>query len=1322
MKTKLIAFIAIFLLYPFQSFTQVPDSNATVKQWLDYIYAQLDTSSYNSTGILMDRGFMDTSFLYYRGAEEDSLGDKTQWYEMYNSVRLAGLDTMPPVDSVYKWAGAYIDLGITPIMGMHFRYNYLHPHALDSGWVDTINTQYVVQHGHNPFIEENLISFAPAMSVHYGDTFRFIFPSNLFFTNIQEQLQSVEYKVNDTEWQQAAFDTELTLSPSDFETEQQMENLHLKVKLIYLGYTWVVSYKTIIVKRDGDPYLFDAEINIQADNAIVGGAPAKGYAAITFGKDGSGNKQTCFTKPLIIVEGIDFGTPENPVGCRNGKCGTLGWEDIVTGKNTEWPQLANGPKMIEALTNLGYDLIYLDFHDGATWMEDNAMVLVKLIQHINQYKCTNEEIVVCGVSMGGQVAKYALSYMEINEINHCVRTYVSFDSPHKGANIPIGLQQFVQYAMIETKNADATWSYQGKFLRPASKQLLLQHITGPWAGAHNERMNFLTRLEAVDNYPKKTRNVAIINGSALAQGMAFNPGDRIFEWHWKTGIANIDVDIYATCGLGINWGAFTEYYTCVVDFPRAKARRIGAPNSCLTLDHAPGATRNDFNDLSGPHYRSGIRVGFGKSHFDYQCFIPSISALDVNTNDYFFDIETNIIDDKPNPTLYPFEAYYAPDINEEHVFLDYNETYPTDSELSNIAWFVNEVESTRVGLPGGNFSGTYNFGEQNKNRLPGISIVSGGIIQINGNYPTATGTGETPVEGTQFTVYKRGCDNTVKIKSGGSLVLGADNAPDNNTAIVYFTKGSRLEIESGGVLRIHDGSKLIIEEDATIVFHPDAIIYLEGENAVLEIRGKLQLESGAVFTFTKGAAAIGGYIRFDLSHPSSDISVNGNACKMVFTGNTHAGYSDKVLEIVGGTFRTPDVTQSSTNYLSEFSITTGTITIGANSKLHVSVNSNFNNCIFSGLSLSNSTGLFLPQPDLTTIEGCSFRNLALGLELNLSGINPNYEIELCSFRDNEVGIFSQNGGLNIYNCIFENNSNGWMAFTMNASTVYESSFQSNEYGIYAEGSSSPFLFIEKTDFVNNDFGAYVSSSELTLECCYFGNNNNRGVFANGLLNLSTLKTVNGKTGGNNAFYNNQIAVQIDGEIYLDEGQNLFRNNGGFSTNTFLTGNLPACNPCSFMSSSWQVYTAENYWDPGYQSSLQVQTFPHPSPASFTGTPHSSFTSSCFYEGFSGMPIFNSVRIAPSLKNELNEEEQPAESKVNNTNLVLYPNPAGQLVYLKGELKEATLYDMTGRNLGAFTQKNDEIWELNLLGIPPGIYLVTVQMSHRHENIKLIISH
>jgi len=91
---------------------------------------------------------------------------------------------------------------------------------------------------------------------------------------------------------------------------------------------WIIDRKFFwpnIVEKE-IPYVFDAEIGtniLTADNAIVGSSPAKGYAAITFGKDANGDKHTCITKPLIIVEGIDFGIRENWTECRNGKCGFL---------------------------------------------------------------------------------------------------------------------------------------------------------------------------------------------------------------------------------------------------------------------------------------------------------------------------------------------------------------------------------------------------------------------------------------------------------------------------------------------------------------------------------------------------------------------------------------------------------------------------------------------------------------------------------------------------------------------------------------------------------------------------------------------------------------------------------------------------------------------------------------------------------------------------------------------------------------------------------------------------------------------------------------
>lgn len=87
---------------------------------------------------------------------------------------------------------------------------------------------------------------------------------------------------------------------------------------------------------------------------------------------------------------------------------------------------------------------------GAYYIESNAFALVKLLQKTKALLVDNgsdAQIKLIGPSMGGQIAKYALSYMEKQEEltgdeewDHNVSHYVSFDSPHLGANIPLGDQ------------------------------------------------------------------------------------------------------------------------------------------------------------------------------------------------------------------------------------------------------------------------------------------------------------------------------------------------------------------------------------------------------------------------------------------------------------------------------------------------------------------------------------------------------------------------------------------------------------------------------------------------------------------------------------------------------------------------------------------------------------------------------------------------------------------------------------------------------------------------------------------------------------------
>src|SRR5690606_2160692 len=135
-----------------------------------------------------------------------------------------------------------------------------------------------------------------------------------------------------------------------------------------------------------------------------------------------------------------------------------------------WQPLNLAPLFLDKLKWLGYDVIYLDFHNGADFMEHNAMLLLELIKRVNFKKCGSEEIAIIGASMGGQVARFALSYMEQNHISHCVRTTILFDSPNEGANIPIGLQHFIKY--FNGKLPSIKDLYYRKLKRAATQELL----------------------------------------------------------------------------------------------------------------------------------------------------------------------------------------------------------------------------------------------------------------------------------------------------------------------------------------------------------------------------------------------------------------------------------------------------------------------------------------------------------------------------------------------------------------------------------------------------------------------------------------------------------------------------------------------------------------------------------------------------------------------------------------------------------------------------------------------------------------------------------
>jgi|GEM_PF-2500311 len=54
--------------------------------------------------------------------------------------------------------------------------------------------------------------------------------------------------------------------------------------------------------------------------------------------------------------------------------------------------------------------------------------------------------------------------------------------------------------------------------------------------------------------------------------------------------------------------------------------------------------------------------------------------------------------------------------------------------------------------------------------------------------------------------------------------------------------------------------------------------------------------------------------------------------------------------------------------------------------------------------------------------------------------------------------------------------------------------------------------------------------EIVAQCCRFQSHTGKGILGEGILNLSTGHSTSGKTGGNCAFYTNELAAQIFGKL------------------------------------------------------------------------------------------------------------------------------------------------------------------------------------------------
>ncbi len=367
-----------------------------------------------------------------------------------------------------------------------------------------------------------------------------------------------------------------------------------------------------------------------------------------------GRGHTSLVDPVVLVEGFDL---EN----------SMSWNELFAQVNEQG--------LADTLWSHGYDAVILDFDEATSPIQENGLLAAELFRQVAAALPPGASMVVAGASMGGLCSRYALAHLERLGESVPVRTWISFDAPHLGANLPLGIQYWVEFFASESAEAAYLLS---RIDTPAARQLLVYHHLVPpgTPGPDPQRAAFLADLAAEGDWPDAPRRVAVANGSGGAVGQGFGPGQQIVRWQYSNLLLAVTGNVWA----------LPDHLPQTTIFEGRI--RIGFSGSGRTVnvtgtepyDNAPGGWKATMAEMDAVQAPYGDIVALFPNH----CFIPTVSAIALPATGLF----TPLLGNPAVPSATPFAAVYLPPANEEHVKIT----------AGNAAFVLGEVERARVSV------------------------------------------------------------------------------------------------------------------------------------------------------------------------------------------------------------------------------------------------------------------------------------------------------------------------------------------------------------------------------------------------------------------------------------------------------------------------------------------------------------------------------------------------------------------------------------------------------------------------------------------------
>ena len=770
------------------------------------VFSQKGTSSKEMFELL--KPHTETNILYNQVApiseatnlkKEDI--DHLYFMQVYHEIQRADyLERLPKLNILEKESQLGIAKKYVPLSLLISEFESIKPEVKSNNllYLNSQNQYEITDNSVEYFNKYSIGIISPLVSKFKGRNVSFKLGSDFIFNTTQKEISKIEVNFNDGKgWQRITENLSININYNSI----GKKNIDFKITLTN-GEVFRHS-NSIIVEEEAIPLNRNTNISQRAASTIsplTSITSSLTYQGVdeTASHAGVGEFQIYYDheaglldKPIIILDGFDPGDGRDV-------------PSIYSLLNYGAPVQNLG----ESVRNEGYDVVVLNFPiytrpDGITnvdggvdYIQRNARVLIELINYINANKVGDQELVIIGPSMGGLISRMALRYMEMNGMDHQTRLWLSFDSPHLGANVPIGMQHMFNYLAYDGDISDLTVRaiVDSMLKSPAARQMLLDHFEGHLlngnltdfdqtsarllpTGHPTHRNIFQNELNTI-GFPQNCRKIAISNG-ANNGAMTGTPGMTVLnglDVPDSSGFSRALLDLNFTPAANgnirvsrVRKQAWTLFWL-TIGTGQTNARSF---SYTAGLDSAPGG-KFDIEGLAASAGSNPTLTRFLNAmtikQFD---FIPSQSSLGItSTNNWYSNINSG--------TTTAFDAYYIPTANEFHVTLT----------PSNVVFAFDEIVNPQLKCPA---ITTWN-GTAWSNGLPSKEKQ----VAFSGNYTSSSDIEACSISVTGTAIVNFQGGHNLTVRGAINVASGAKLAMANNCNIYQIE-----EIENSGNVEIN---------------------------------------------------------------------------------------------------------------------------------------------------------------------------------------------------------------------------------------------------------------------------------------------------------------------------------------------------------------------------------------------------------------------------------------------------------------------------------------------------------------------------------------